>query len=119
MLKKSSSLEVGITVTTADDKIRSLFEPHAPPIKERVRALEELHSAGIRTCAMIAPMLPGAEGLIDALSGKVDHVLVDKMNYHFADWVYRKFELQTPPPLKGEEICSGFERHGVTCEVLF
>lgn len=60
------------------------FEPWAPPIGERIRALGELHGAGIRTYGMIAPLLPGAEGLMDLLAGVVDHVLVDRMNYRGA-----------------------------------
>jgi hypothetical protein len=42
---------------------------------------------------MIAPMLPGAEGLAEILAGKIDYVLIDRMNYHHADWVYRKYGL--------------------------
>lgn len=94
VIKKGRYFEVGCSVTTADDSIRRLFEPAAPPIKERVRALAELHQAGIRTYAMIAPMLPGAEGLLEILTGKVDYVILDRMNYHTADWVYRKYGLE-------------------------
>ncbi len=74
--------------------IRKLFEPNAPSIEERVRALDELHQAGIKTFVMIAPMLPGAEELAEVLAGKADSVIVDRMNYHYADWVYRKHGLQ-------------------------
>ena len=93
ILKTGRDFQVGLSITTADDSIRKLFEPSAPPIKERVRALDELHRAGIRTYAMIAPMLPGAEGLAEILAGKVDYVLSDRLNYHYADWVYRKYGL--------------------------
>jgi DNA repair photolyase len=93
ILKKGSGFEVGFSITTADDRIRRLFEPNAPPIMERVRALEELHRAGIKTFVMIAPMLPGAEDLAGILAGKVEHVILDRLNYHYADWVYRKFGL--------------------------
>ncbi len=94
ILKKGTDIEVGMSVTTADDGIRKLFEPKAPPIMERVRALDELHRLGIRTFVMIAPMLPGAEPLAGLLAGKVDSVIFDRMNYHHADWVYRKYGLQ-------------------------
>jgi DNA repair photolyase len=94
ILKGGRDFEVGLSVTTADDGMRRLFEPHAPPIMARVRALEELHQAGIRTYVMIAPMLPGAEGLAEMLAGKVDYVRIDRMNYHHADWVYRKYGLE-------------------------
>jgi len=43
---------------------------------------------------MIAPILPGAEELAKLLEGRVDHVILDRMNYHYADWVYRKYGLE-------------------------
>ena len=89
ILQGAPDVEVGLSVTTADDTIRKLFEPYAPPIPDRIRALGELHDAGIRTYAMIAPVLPGAEGLAELLKGKIDYVLIDRMNYHYADRVYR------------------------------
>jgi len=44
--------------------------------------------------AVIVPMLPGSEDLAELLAGKVDSVRIDRMNYHYADWVYRKYGLQ-------------------------
>jgi len=43
---------------------------------------------------MIAPVLPGAEGLAGLLSGKVDYVMMDRMNYHYADRIYRTHGLE-------------------------
>ncbi len=43
---------------------------------------------------MIAPLRPGAEGLADLLKGKVDYTIIDRMNYHYADWVYREHHLE-------------------------
>ncbi len=94
ILKEATDLEVGLSVTTADDGIRRLFEPHAPPIGERLKALDDLHKEGIRTYAMIAPMLPGAEGLGELLTGRIDYLLMDRMNYHHADRIYRKHGLE-------------------------
>jgi DNA repair photolyase len=124
LFKKSDKIEVGLSVTSADDEIRKLFEPSAPSIKERIKALEELHLAGIRTYAMIAPMLPGAEELAAQLSGKVDYVLVDKMNYHYGDWVYRKYRLEEAMSYdfffsKGNELALTFAKQGIECRVLF
>lgn len=124
LLKGHRQVEVGLTVTTGDDSVRRLFEPNAPAIEARIRALEELHLAGIRTFAMIAPMLPGAEGLAAALQGKVDGVLIDRMNYHHADWVYRKYK--STDYLRDEyfhrtsrQMCSYLEKQGISCQVLF
>ncbi len=124
LLKGTNGTEVGLSVTTGDEGVRELFEPGAPPIKERIKALEELHLAGIRTFAMIAPMLPKAEELATALKGKVDYVLIDRMNYHYGDWVYRKHNLESTRRddfflLKGRELVSAFEKAGIECRLLF
>jgi DNA repair photolyase len=123
-LKRSGEAEAGFTITTADEKIRKIFEPGAPPSDRRIEALATLHSAGIRTFAMIAPILPGAEGLVSALRGKVENVLVDRLNYHYADSTYKAHGMQWAMEddffaQKGEELRVGFEREGISCQVLF
>jgi DNA repair photolyase len=120
ILREGKDFEAGMSVTTADEDMRKIFEPNAPPIKERVRALDELHRAGIRTFAMIAPMLPGAESLAEILIGKVDHVILDRMNYHYADWVYRKYGLEDKLSddffNRTERILSSaFSKSGISC----
>ncbi len=124
ILREAPGVEVGFSVTTADDRIRELFEPHAPAIDDRLRALDALHQAGIRTFAMIAPMLPGAERLGELLRGKIDRLLVDRMNYHYADRVYRKYGLEDK--LTGEffertgrELADACERSGIPCVLTF
>jgi DNA repair photolyase len=94
ILKIGDEFEVGFSITTADDQIRRLFEPLALSIDNRINALDELHLAGIKTFVMIAPMLPGSEDLPSLLAGKTDKVILDRMNYHHADWVYRRFGLE-------------------------
>jgi DNA repair photolyase len=123
LLKKAADVEVGFTITTADERMRKIFEPGAPPIAKRIEALEELHIAGIRTFVMIAPLLPGAEGLPDLLNGKVGHVLIDRLNYHYADAVYKKYGMLWAKEEsffreKGEELRKAFEKNGVFCQVL-
>jgi DNA repair photolyase len=120
ILREGKDFEAGMSVTTADEDMRKIFEPNAPPIKERVRALDELHRAGVRTFVMIAPMLPGAENLADILIGKVDHVILDRMNYHYADWVYRKYSLEeklTEDYFNQTEriLSSAFAKSGISC----
>jgi DNA repair photolyase len=124
IIKEAKEFEVGLTVTTADDKTRELFEPNAPPIGDRIRALYEFHKVQVRTYAMIAPILPGAEALPQLLAGKVDYVLVDRMNYHYADWVYRKYGLEDKHSdvffqRMGHEIISRFEKLNIPCHITF
>ena len=94
MLKTFSDIEVGLTITTADENIRRIFEPNSPVIKERIGTLDKLHSAGLKTYVMMAPLLPKAETLVTQLNEKVDYALIDRMNYHYADWVYKKYGLE-------------------------
>jgi DNA repair photolyase len=124
ILERSKDIEVGFSITTADDKIRKLFEPGASPIKERIHALAVLHSKGIQTFAMIAPILPGAEGLIEELLGKVDHILIDRLNYFYANRIYmeKKMEWAKEDPFffqTGEEMKEGFKKKGIPVRVLF
>ena len=124
ILKRSTAAEVGFTITTADEKIRKIFEPGAPPINKRIEALAILHSEGIKTFAMIAPILPSAEGLVSELKGKVDSVLIDRLNYHYADWAYKRYGMKSAMENsfflhKGEELRTGFEKEGIPCQVLF
>jgi DNA repair photolyase len=124
ILKEAKNFEVGLTITTADDDIRKLFEPNAPPIRERLRTLDELHRSGIKTYAMIAPILPGAEVLAKALEGKVDYILVDRMNYNYANWVYTKYGLEDKLSddffhRTGHEIASVCKKLGIDCHLTF
>ena len=123
-LKRANNIEVGFTITTADERIRRIFEPGTPPLRERIEALANLHSEKIRTFVMVAPILPGAEGLVNALKGKVEYVILDRLNYHYADWAYKRYGLQWAMEdsffsQNGEELRMAFEREGIPCQIVF
>jgi DNA repair photolyase len=62
--------------------VREILEPNSPSIGSRIDALNRLHSAGIRTWAFIAPMLPmDPENLARRVAPHVDFVKMDGMNY--------------------------------------
>jgi DNA repair photolyase len=90
LFRKSKNIEVGLSITSSNDDIRKVFEPNAPSIPDRLRTVESLHRNGIRTYVMIAPILPEAGNLIGILAGKVDYIIIDRMNYHYADRIYKK-----------------------------
>jgi DNA repair photolyase len=124
ILKRARNAEVGFTITTADEKIRKIFEPGAPPSSRRIEALASLHAEGIKTFAMIAPIFPGAEGLVRALKGKVDYVILYRLNYHYADWAYKKYGLWQAHEdnffvQKGAELRAAFEREGIVCRKAY
>ncbi len=95
VFQQSERIEVGLSITTANDAIRKAFEPHAPCIEARLKAIESLRQNGITTYAMIAPILPEAENLVAMLEGKVDYIIIDRMNYRHSDAVYRQHGWQT------------------------
>jgi DNA repair photolyase len=124
VLQRSADAEVGFTITTADEKVRRIFEPGAPPIAKRVETLGILHAEGIRTFVMIAPLLPHADGLVEMLKGAVDHALIDRYNYHYADWAYKKHGMRQAMDEdffreKGEELRAAFEKAGIPCRILY
>ncbi len=90
VFRQSKSIEVGFSITTANDAIRKAFEPHSPSIEARLKAIASLCENGIKTYAMIAPILPEAEKLVTMLEGKVDYIIIDRMNYRHSDAVYRQ-----------------------------
>jgi hypothetical protein len=58
------------------------------------------------------------------LQGKVGNVLVDRLNYHYADAVYKKYGMQWARDdgffrKRGEELRRAFEKNGIPCQVLF
>jgi DNA repair photolyase len=124
ILEKFKDIEVGFSITTADENIRRLFEPGASPIEERIHALDVLHSRGIQTFAMIAPLLPGSDGLVEALVGKVDRILIDRLNYFYANRIYTENHLEWAKEdlffiQTAEELKERFERKGIPVQVLF
>jgi DNA repair photolyase len=123
ILKDGGDVEVGFSIPTADEKIRELFEPRAPRIRDRIEALTSLHRVGIRTYAMIAPLLPGAKGLTEALEGIIDYVLIDRMNYNHAHGVYRKHGLMEALTddyfnRASRYLAAEFGKQGITCSVV-
>lgn len=82
LIKKFKDIEVGITITTNDEKMQKIFEPNAPSIMARIRTLKALHDKGINTYAFIGPVLPmNPEALSEKIRPHVDSIIIDKMNY--------------------------------------
>lgn len=81
ILAEMTDSSVGVSVAFQDEKTRQLFENRAPPNHERIKALEELKSAGIDTYTLICPVMPfitRVESLIEAVAP-----------YSNTIWIYR------------------------------
>lgn len=82
LFSRFADIEVGITVTTDDDRIRRIFEPQAPPVQARIRALRTLREKGIRTYAFVGPLLPMDPcRLGEQIRDCCEYVYIDRMNY--------------------------------------
>ncbi|MDW7727928.1 MAG: radical SAM protein [Candidatus Methanoperedens sp.] len=90
MLRKFSNIEVGITLTSHDDRVREKLEPGASPVGERLQTLHELRENGIDTWVFLGPLMPhitDIEGLVDAVSGvKPKYVIVDRLRIKKGMW---------------------------------
>ncbi len=126
VFERFEQIEVGMTLTTDDDNIVRIFEPGASPVSARLAALAEMHSRGIGTFAFVGPLLPGGpERIIAGLAGKVDRILVDRMNYlDTVIGLYRKlglFEAATDRFFRDQasRIARAAKASGISCEILF
>lgn len=72
---------VGVSLPTVDDAVRRHFEPRASSVAERLAVLTAFRRAGVRTFAIVQPVLPGPiEALADALADRVSSVRVDVLS---------------------------------------
>ena len=77
--------EVGITLTTIEDKYSKMTEPGAPLPKKRLEALKGLTEMGIDTYALIGPVLNHLEGkekeFVDMIAATgVKRASIDSLN---------------------------------------
>lgn len=71
----------GASIPTVDDEARRHFEPRGAPIEDRLSALRALRGAGVRTFAVVQPLLPGSiAALADRLAEVVSSARVDVLS---------------------------------------
>lgn len=115
LLRKMPSM-VSLTITTDDDNVAKLIEPHAPSSSERLKAVETLIEKGIPTSVRIDPIIPfindNTENLVKTLASmNVKHVTGSTYKVKPDNW--QRFSIALPKtaeklkPLyfeKGEKI---------------
>ena len=95
LFKEFENIEVGFSITTHDEAVRKVFEPHSPSVHSRVDALRKLRQEKIGTYAFVGPMLPlDPRPLVAMLDGLIDEAFIDKMNYsNKVKSLYRRMKL--------------------------
>lgn len=58
LLKEFKHVRVNMTIGTDSRVVHKLFEPHCPSTRLRLRAIQRIHEAGIRSCITLTPLLP-------------------------------------------------------------
>lgn len=82
IIKRFGEIEVGLTISTDDEKMRKIFEPGAPPIEARINTLRKLKDGGVKTYVFIGPMLPmNPDVLSEKIRKHADSILISRMNY--------------------------------------
>lgn len=104
-LKEKCRVLVSMTIETDREDIKQIFAPYAPGIKLRLKALKEVHDAGISTQASISPVLPFTPDFPKAFNGIVDHVWIDTLTIGDGSNGKRSERLGMP---------NLFEEHGLT-----
>jgi DNA repair photolyase len=81
-------VQVGITLTTLDERMRKLWEPGAASVDGRCQVIEAARAVGLKTAVMFGPLLPflsDSQASLDDLMKRaaglgVDVIWVDAMN---------------------------------------
>ncbi|WP_179136064.1 radical SAM protein [Paenibacillus sp. 32352] len=79
-LKDQCKLLVSMTIETDREEIKRTFAPYAPGIRLRLKALKEVHEAGISTQASISPVLPFTPDFPKMLEGIADRIWIDTLH---------------------------------------
>ncbi len=82
------SARIGVTVTTLDERLGTLWEPRSSSVEERFRVVEQARDAGLKTAMMFGPLLPflsDSQESIDSMFQRaadlaIDVIWVDALN---------------------------------------
>ena len=83
IIRNGGKVQVNMTVTTDDEKVRKAFEPDCPSNKRRLEAVLTLAKSGIRTCVTMTPLLAvrDIDEFVQLLKGSGAHNFIVQ-NFH-------------------------------------
>ncbi|MEJ3720313.1 hypothetical protein WGM54_20230 [Paenibacillus polymyxa] len=96
-LQQRCELLVSMTIETDREDVKPLFAPLALGINQRLKALRNVHAAGINTQASISPLLPFTPDFPKRLQRIVDRIYIDSLN--IGDGLKGKRSVQLGMPL--------------------
>ncbi|WP_102346073.1 SPL family radical SAM protein [Bacillus sp. Marseille-P3661] len=109
-LKEKCKVLVSMTIETDREDIKQLFAPVAPGLKLRIKALKEVHDAGISTQASISPVLPFTPDFPKVLDGIVDHIWIDTLSIGDGLMGKRSERLGMPQLFQEHELSQWYQK---------
>jgi len=109
-LKETCQVIVSMTIETDREDIKRIFAPKAPGIHMRLKALKEIHDAGITTQASISPVLPFTPEFPKVLEGIADHIWIDTLTIGDGAMGKRSERLQMPSLFDENELSDWYQK---------
>lgn len=109
-LKEKCDVLISMTIETDREDMKRIFAPYAPGIKIRLKALKEVHDAGISTQASISPVLPFTPDFPQALDGMVDHIWIDTLSIGDGAMGKRSERLGMPQLFQEHELLKWYRK---------
>ncbi|MGI8386878.1 SPL family radical SAM protein [Robertmurraya sp. P23] len=103
-LKEKCRVLVSVTIETDREDVKQIFAPYAPGIRLRLKALKQIHDAGISTQASISPVLPFTPEFPKVLEGMVDHIWIDTLSIGDGSMGKRSERLGMPKLFEEHEL---------------
>jgi len=109
-LKDKCGILVSMTIETDREDMKQIFAPYAPGINLRLKALKEIHDAGISTQASISPVLPFTPDFPKVLDGIVDHIWIDTLSIGDGSMGKRSERLGMPALFQEHELSKWYRK---------
>ncbi|MFH0971113.1 MAG: radical SAM protein [Candidatus Micrarchaeota archaeon] len=120
--KYGSNNEYGITLVSLDEGYKKVYEPFSPPYEKRVRALEFLHDAGLKTWVSMEPyptpnIVKQNLGEVLETVGFADRIIFGKLNYNVQSKVFEDNESFYESC--ADEVLAFCKENGISCHIKF
>lgn len=103
-LQKICGIRVSMTIETDREDVRKLFAPYAPSIPLRLKALKEVHEAGIATQAAVSPVLPFSPEFPNVFQNIVERICIDTLTIGDGSMGKRSAKLGMPGLFKQNDL---------------
>lgn len=83
-INKKNKAIVAITITTSDDDLAKMIEPHVSSTSERFETLKVLNDAGIDAGVLLMPVLPFINDTLDNVKGIVEKAYASNAKFIYS-----------------------------------